>query len=77
MQDLVEFLVKRIVNNPDKVTISENVDEMDNTIITIEADQEDKPILIGKGGRNITAVRELVKIIARKSNKRVYIKISD
>jgi uncharacterized protein len=77
VQDLVEFLVKKIVNNPDKVTISENVDEMDNTIITIEADQEDKPILIGKGGRNITAVRELVKVIARKENKRVYIKISD
>ncbi len=75
MQDLVEYLVKKIVNDPDKVTITENIDEEDNTIINIEVSDEDKPLLIGKGGRNISAVRELTRIIARKENKRVFIKI--
>ncbi|MBN1916200.1 KH domain-containing protein [Candidatus Dojkabacteria bacterium] len=77
MQDLIEFIVKKIVNYPDEVTVSENIDEEQNTIIHIDMNPEDKPIVIGKGGRNISAVRDIASVLARQNGKRVYIKIDD
>ena len=77
MQDLVESIVKKIINHPDEVVVSENIDEYQNTIIYIELNEEDKPIVIGKGGRNINAIRDIASILARKNGKRVYIKVVD
>jgi len=77
MQDLVEYIVRTIVNNPSDAVVLENIDENDNTILSIELNEEDKPIVIGRGGKNIMAIRELVKVLARKENKKVFINISE
>ena len=42
-----------------------------------ELSEEDKPLVIGKGGRNIRAIRQITSILARKEDKRIYIKIAD
>ena len=77
MQDLIESIVKKIVSHPDDVVVSENVDEYQNTIIHIEMNDEDKPVVIGRAGRNINAIRDIASILARKAGTRVYIKIED
>ncbi len=77
MQDLIESIVKKIVNFPDEVTVTENIDEDHNTIIHIDLNQEDKPIVIGKGGRNINAIRDIASVLARQNGTRVHIKVED
>lgn len=76
MQEFVEYLVKKIVNNPDSVQISQ--EEEDGTIrfhITVHPD--DAGLVIGKEGKVINAIRNLVRIQAIKEDKRVYLDLTN
>lgn len=74
MKKLLEFLVSSIVQNPKEINITEESE--DNSVtLTINANPEDIKIVIGKGGKTIKALRELVKIKAIREKKRVDIKI--
>lgn len=74
MKKLLEFLVSSIVQNPKEINITEESE--DNSVtLTIHANPEDIKIVIGKGGKTIKALRELVKIKAIREKKRVDIKI--
>lgn len=75
MQDLVELILKKIVDHPKDMVITENQDEEGNTVINIELNDEDKPLVIGKRGRNISALRDLASVLARKEGKKVFLKI--
>lgn len=74
MEELLEFILKGMVTEPEKVIIDKTVE---NSVITfnITASDDDKGIVIGKNGRNIKAIRNIVSIIARGENKTVYLKV--
>lgn len=65
MKETLLFILQRIVDHPDDVSIEE-VMEGDRTIYLIHANPEDMGKIIGKKGRIIMALRDLVKIIATK-----------
>lgn len=75
-QDLefVLYIVKQIVQFPDKVEIERTVDEM-GVLLTLKVDKEDMGKLIGKGGQTAKAIRTLLRIIGSKNNARVNLKI--
>lgn len=79
MKELLEYVVKSIVNNPDSVTIEEkeSVDFAGLTILTVDVAEEDKGIVIGRKGRTINAIRDLVTINAIRNNRRVKVLIKD
>ena len=77
MIELVKFIVSNIVDHPDDIKIEENVDESGTTILTLNVNPEDMGKVIGKGGKIISAVRELVKIKAIKLGKRVRLILED
>jgi len=79
MKELLEYVVKSIVNNPDSVVIEEkeSVDFPGLTILTVEVAEEDKGIVIGRKGRTINAIRDLVTINAIRNNRRVKVLIKD
>lgn len=79
MKELLEHIVKSIVNNPDVVVVEEkeSVDFPGLTILTIDVAEEDKGILIGRKGRTINAIRDLVTICAIRLDKRVKVMIKD
>lgn len=72
MKDLVEFMVKSIVDNPDKVVVDATEAEGVMTL-TITVDQTDMGKVIGKGGKIIKSLRHLTYARAIKENKRVQI----
>lgn len=72
MKDLVEFMIKSIVDKPDKVAIDETEAEGIVTL-TITVDQTDMGKVIGKGGKIIKSLRHLAYARAVKENKRVQI----
>lgn len=75
MKNLLEYILKNIIDNKD-VTVSE--DETDgSTVLTIHAPQEEIGRIIGKGGKVINAMKQLVKIQAIKENKRVEINVEE
>ncbi len=77
MLSLTKYLVSNLVDNPDAVVIEENVDESGTHLISITVDPVDMGKVIGKGGKIINAVRELVKVKAIKQGLRVRVMLTD
>jgi uncharacterized protein len=79
MKELLEHIVKSIVNNPEEVKIDEreSVDFPGLTILTIDVEESDKGVVIGRRGRTINAIRDLITINAIRNDKRVKVLIKD
>lgn len=74
MKELAEFIITKIVNHPEEVVITEE-NEDGRLNLKISVNQEDLPIVIGKEGRIIKSIRNLIKASARKKNLWVNIEL--
>ena len=74
MKELIELIIKGIVDNPDKVEINEIIGEK-SSIYEVRVDSDDIGKVIGKQGRNIKSIRTIVNAAAQKDDKRVVIEI--
>ena len=74
MKDLVETIVKSLVDYPDEVRINETVGES-IIILEISAAADDVGKVIGKEGRIANAIRTVVKAAAAKNDKKVTVEI--
>jgi len=75
MKELFEFLVKNIVEHPEDIVIEE-VEEEGQVNLNFQANPEDIKVIIGKNGRTIKAIRELLKIKAIKEKKRINLNLN-
>jgi len=75
-QEFVEYVVKSIVDNPDKVVVTRKVDEM-GVLITLDVDSHDMPKVIGKMGNTAKAIRTILRVVGMKNNARVNLKINE
>ena len=73
MKELVEFIVKNLVANPDEVEVTEQ-DKERETVYLVHIADEDFGRIIGRSGKVATAIRTVVKTSAKKQNKRVFVK---
>lgn len=76
MKDTLIFFVSFLVDHPEEVVIDERADG-DATILTIHTNPEDIGKVIGKSGRIIRALRDLMKVIAAKRNIYVDVEIAE
>ena len=74
MGELVEYIAKSLVDNPDQVSVNE-VEGSQSLIIELKVSPEDMGKVIGKQGRIAKAIRTVVKAAATKENKRVIVEI--
>lgn len=74
MKELVEVIVKALVDYPEKVEIIEKK-EKDAVILKLKVADEDIGKVIGKQGRIAKAIRTVVKASATKDNKHVVLEI--
>lgn len=76
MKDIVEYLVKQFVTNPDAVEVNEQL--QDGFVnVTLKVAPEDMGITIGKSGQTIKAIRRLLTIKAIADNVRVNLELID
>src|SRR3982074_474857 len=73
--DLVEYIVKNIVDKPDAVLVEAVQGRGRSETVEIRLDPVDVGRVIGKGGRNIEAIRSLVKASAIKEHHRVNVEV--
>ena len=73
-QEFLEFVVKNLVDNPSKVKISRDVDEM-GVLLTLEVDPSDLGQVIGRQGQTAKSIRTLLRVIGAKNQARVNLKI--
>lgn len=79
MKELLEHIIKAIVNNPADVSIEEkeSVDFPGLTILTIDVNETDKGVIIGRKGRTINSIRDIITISAIRNDKRVKVLLKD
>lgn len=76
MKDVLLAIVKALVDNPDDVEISEN-DDNGFVTLSIKVNSEDMGKVIGKEGKVIRSVRNVMKIPAMKQGKKVQISLAE
>lgn len=74
MKGLVELIAKSLVDNPDRVQVSELNGEQ-SSIIELKVAPEDMGKVIGKQGRNVQAMRVILGAVGMKLKKRVNLEI--
>ncbi len=77
MKDLLEYLARGLVENPDKVRVNEVHEEDGATVLELSVADDDYGNVIGRGGRTAAALRTVVKAAATKSKRRVFVDIVD
>lgn len=76
MKQLLEYVIPNIVNHPEAVVITEeNQDGLVRLLIKVHP--EDIGRVIGKSGKVIKAIRQLVRVLAIKQGVRVVVDVED
>ena len=73
-QQFVEYIVKTLVNNPDKVKIERIIDEK-GVLLSLEVDPEDVGRIIGRRGATAQSIRTLLRALGTKNDARYNLKI--
>ena len=76
MGNVIEYLAKALVDNPDEVRVTES-EEGDRTVVRLDVAEGDWGKVIGKGGRIASSMRSMIKVAAVKEDVRVGLEIGD
>ncbi|MGB3340372.1 MAG: KH domain-containing protein [bacterium] len=74
MKELINYIVKALVDNPDKVAVTEIAGEK-SIIYELRVGEGDLGKVIGKEGRTAKAIRTIVTAAAMKQGKRTVLEI--
>ena len=76
MKELIEFLARALVDEPDAVEVEEEEDG-DRIIYHLYVADDDMGKVIGKQGRIANAMRDLLKVAATRQDTRASLEIGD
>jgi uncharacterized protein len=76
VRELLEYLARGLVEQPDAVQVNE-VDEGDATVLELSVADDDYGNVIGRGGRTASALRAVIKSAGIKRGRRVFVDIVD
>ena len=74
MKDLVEYIAKSLVDEPDSVEVTELGDD-EASVIKLKVSKDDLGKVIGKKGRTAKAMRTLLAAVATRDEKRSTLEI--
>lgn len=75
-KELVEYIIKCLVEEQDKVVITETKEE-DTVIITVKVATNEMGRVIGKEGRIIKSIREIVRAYSAKEKIKVMVNVEE
>lgn len=74
LKDVVEFMVKSLVDHPDQVDVKEVIGEQ-TTVVELKVAKQDLGKVIGKQGKTARAMRTILTAASAKMNKRSVLEI--
>jgi predicted RNA-binding protein YlqC (UPF0109 family) len=74
MKDLVEYIAKGLVDNPNEVTVNE-IHAGNNTILELHVSPDDMGRVIGREGKVANAIRSLVRVAGARQRLRINVEI--
>ena len=75
MKELLLYMAKNLVVNPDAVTVTEI--EGENTVLELRVAPEDMGKVIGRQGRIAKEIRTIIKSVAQRDGQKVSVEIVD
>ena len=76
MDELLTFLVKTLVEDENSVSVEKEEDEKTITY-RVKVASSDLGKIIGRNGRTATSIRTIMKSVASKTHKKVFVKFED
>ena len=74
MKELVQYLAKSLVNNPDAVEVRETEGDT-ASVVELKVAKEDLGRIIGKQGRTAKSIRTILNAAASRTNRKVVLEI--
>ena len=74
MKELIEYIAKLLVDNPEEVDVTE-IEGEQTSVIELKVAKEDLGKVIGKQGRTARAMRTILGAASMKLNKRSVLEI--
>ena len=75
MRELLVYLARQLVDEPDRVEVEEFEEDDGTLVLELSVADDDYGKVIGRGGRTAQALRAVVKAAAVKDNRRVLVDI--
>ena len=76
MKELLLYMAKNLVDNPDAVTVTE-IDDEDGKILELRVAEGDMGTVIGRQGRIAKEIRTIIKTVAQRTGEKVTVEIVD
>jgi uncharacterized protein len=77
MRELLEYLARELVDEPDEVSVEEFEEDDGTLVLELSVADDDYGKVIGRGGRTANALRLVVKAAAVKEDRRVLVDVVD
>ena len=74
MKELIKYIAQSLVDNPDKVEVTEIIGEQ-TSVIELRVAKEDLGKIIGKQGRTAQSIRTILSAVSAKVHKRGVLEI--
>jgi predicted RNA-binding protein YlqC (UPF0109 family) len=74
MKELVQYLARQLVNNPDAVEVKETFGDT-ASVVELKVAKEDLGRIIGKQGRTAKSIRTILNAAASRANRKVVLEI--
>jgi hypothetical protein len=76
VKELIEYIVRALVDHPDDVRVTE-IDGERTVVFELRCHADDVGKVIGKGGKTVGAIRTLLSTAAAKENRRAMLEVVD
>ncbi|MBE6934558.1 MAG: KH domain-containing protein [Ruminococcaceae bacterium] len=76
MKELLLYMAKNLVDNPDEVTVTE-IETEDGKVLELRVAEGDMGKVIGRQGRIAKEIRTIIKTVALRTGDRVSVEIMD
>ena len=77
MRDLLVYLAKSLVDEPDKVEVEQFEEDDGTVVLELHVAPDDTGKVIGRGGRTVAALRTVMKAAAVREERRVLVDVVD
>ena len=76
MKELLLYVAKNLVDNPDSVSVTETKDD-EGTVLELRVAEGDMGKVIGRQGRIAKEIRTIIKTVAQRTGEKVTVEIVD
>jgi uncharacterized protein len=77
VEELLAYLARTLVDEPDEVTVDSFEEDDGTLVLELQVAEDDTGKVIGRGGRTVAALRTVVKAAAVRHERRVLVDVLD